>query len=98
MAVEREKKGFFARNKILIIILALIAIILIWVSIISNNIYSATINSIRVWRAPDNTRIVFDLDANVKFDSFTLSSPERLVIDLENSLLKMLIRFILRMQ
>lgn len=40
------------------------------------------VNGVRVWSAPDNTRIVFDLSSPVRHNVFTLSSPERLVVDL----------------
>jgi len=38
-----------------------------------------------VWRAPDNTRIVFDLSDAVAHKIFPLKSPARLVIDIENA-------------
>jgi len=43
---------------------------------------AATVNSIRVWSGPDSTRVVFELTAPVEHRVFTLSDPERLVIDL----------------
>ena len=36
----------------------------------------------RMWPAPDNTRLVFDLSAPVQHQVFTLTGPDRLVIDL----------------
>jgi N-acetylmuramoyl-L-alanine amidase len=36
----------------------------------------------RVWSGPDSTRVVFELSAPVEHRVFTLSDPERLVIDL----------------
>src|SRR5687768_9416003 len=40
---------------------------------------SATVNGVRVWRAPDHTRIVLDLDAPVQH-SLTLSgNPDRII-------------------
>lgn len=44
-----------------------------------------TIDSIRVWPAPENTRIVFDLKNKPDYKFFTLSKPERLVIDFNNT-------------
>lgn len=32
------------------------------------------INSVRLWRAPDNTRLVFDLTGPVEHSVFTLSA------------------------
>ena len=43
------------------------------------------INSIRVWPAPENTRIVFDLSAKPDYSYFSLSGPNRLVIDFKDS-------------
>ena len=43
------------------------------------------INSIRVWPAPENTRIVFDLAAKPDYSYFSLDNPNRLVIDFKNS-------------
>ncbi|UCE89732.1 MAG: N-acetylmuramoyl-L-alanine amidase [Pseudomonadota bacterium] len=43
------------------------------------------IQGLRMWPAPDNTRLVFDLNAPVQHSLFTLSGPERLVIDLKNA-------------
>jgi len=43
------------------------------------------IDGIRTWPAPDNTRLVFDIDSPVDYRIFTLSHPERLVIDFKNT-------------
>ncbi|MGZ7457170.1 N-acetylmuramoyl-L-alanine amidase [Pseudomonas sp. Ma2-10] len=43
------------------------------------------VNSIRLWRAPDNTRLVFDLTGPVQHSVFTLTSPDRLVIDINGA-------------
>src|SRR5690606_27145468 len=43
------------------------------------------VTSVRVWKAPDNTRLVFDLTGPVEHHLFTLQNPERVVIDLSNS-------------
>ena len=46
---------------------------------------ASTVNSVRVWRAPDNTRIVFDLSSAVSHKIFPLKNPARLVIDIESA-------------
>lgn len=48
---------------------------------------SNTLESVRVWPAPDKTRIVFDLGASPQHSYFTLydNQPYRLVIDLHNT-------------
>jgi len=48
----------------------------------------ADINAVRLWRAPDNTRLVFDLSAPVEHRIFTLTAPDRLVIDISNARLR----------
>jgi len=42
----------------------------------------AAILDTRLWSAPDHTRLVLDLSDPVKYRVFTLSSPERVVIDM----------------
>ncbi|MFJ7797324.1 N-acetylmuramoyl-L-alanine amidase [Pseudomonas sp. NPDC096950] len=47
---------------------------------------SATqIRNARLWRSDDKLRLVFDLSGPVQFKTFTLSSPERLIIDLSGA-------------
>ena len=43
------------------------------------------VEGVRVWPSPDSTRVVLDLSKPVKYSYFTLSSPERLVIDLQDA-------------
>lgn len=42
----------------------------------------------RMWPAPDSSRIVFDLSAPVDYKVFRLDKPERVVIDFSNTTLK----------
>ncbi|MGE6190011.1 MAG: N-acetylmuramoyl-L-alanine amidase [Gammaproteobacteria bacterium HGW-Gammaproteobacteria-9] len=46
------------------------------------------VQSVRLWRAPDNTRLVFDLSGPVEHKIFTLTAPDRLVIDVTGATLK----------
>lgn len=46
------------------------------------------INGVRMWPAPDNTRVVFDADSQVEHSLFTLKNPTRLVIDIKNTSIK----------
>lgn len=50
--------------------------------------FAAQVDSVRLWRAPDNTRLVFDLSAAAEHKLFTLSNPDRVVIDISNTELK----------
>ncbi len=49
------------------------------------SVTAATVNGVRVWRAPDHTRLVFDLSEPVAHKVFPLENPDRLVIDVENT-------------
>ncbi len=42
----------------------------------------------RMWPAPDSTRIVFDISAPVEYKVFRLDNPDRVVVDLGNATLK----------
>jgi N-acetylmuramoyl-L-alanine amidase len=46
---------------------------------------SGEVRGIRVWAAPDNTRVVLDLNGPVAHSLFSLSDPQRVVIDLTNT-------------
>ncbi|MCG9598903.1 N-acetylmuramoyl-L-alanine amidase [Vibrio sp. Isolate25] len=45
-------------------------------------VWANALESIRVWPSPDETRVVIDLASEAEYSYFTLSSPERLVVDL----------------
>ncbi|WP_432470809.1 N-acetylmuramoyl-L-alanine amidase [Amphritea sp. HPY] len=45
-------------------------------------VYAAEINNVRLWIAPDNARLVFDLSAATEHKLFTLSKPDRIVLDI----------------
>lgn len=49
---------------------------------------AANVNGVRLWRAPDHTRVVLDLDAPVQHSLSLLNQPTRLLIDLPNTRLK----------
>jgi len=46
------------------------------------------VDGVRLWRAPDHTRLVFDLSGPVEHKLFSLSSPERVVLDIADTRLK----------
>ncbi|MFT5419867.1 MAG: N-acetylmuramoyl-L-alanine amidase [Candidatus Endobugula sp.] len=48
-------------------------------------INAATIDSVRLWRAPDHTRVVLDMSATVKYKLFSLQNPDRLVVDIDGA-------------
>ena len=49
---------------------------------------AAVVHDIRMWHAPERSRIVFDMDKGAKFKVFTLANPDRVVIDLPGTKLK----------
>lgn len=46
---------------------------------------AVTVKNLRQWRAPDHTRLVFDLSAPLEHRVFTLINPDRVVVDLDNA-------------
>lgn len=51
----------------------------------SLSLAQSNINGLRMWPAPDNTRLVFDISSPVQHNLFTLSNPERIVIDIQDA-------------
>jgi len=47
-----------------------------------------SVHNLRLWQAPDNTRLVFDLSGPLEHRLSTLNDPERVVIEMENARLK----------
>lgn len=47
-----------------------------------------SIDGLRLWAAPDHTRLVFDTSGVVDHSIFSLSNPDRLVIDIKDTRLK----------
>ena len=46
---------------------------------------AAEVIDLRMWRAPDHTRLVLDLSDSVEYSSFLLEDPHRLVVDIKSS-------------
>ncbi len=44
---------------------------------------SAALQDIRLWASPDSTRVVLDLTAPASYTMFSLSGPERIVVDFD---------------
>ena len=42
------------------------------------------IRAVRIWPAPDYTRLTLESDEPLRYNLLTLANPERLVLDLEN--------------
>ncbi|MCK7598849.1 N-acetylmuramoyl-L-alanine amidase [Microbulbifer sp. CAU 1566] len=50
--------------------------------------FAADVEGVRLWRAPDHTRLVLDLDGPAEHKLFTLENPHRVVIDVSGAKLK----------
>ena len=46
---------------------------------------AADVDAVRLWRAPDHTRVVLDLSDAAEFSTLSLDNPERFVVDLSQS-------------
>jgi N-acetylmuramoyl-L-alanine amidase len=46
---------------------------------------AAHVEGLRVWSGPDSTRVVFDLSAPAEHRLFTLTNPDRIVLDLSHT-------------
>ncbi|WP_426150409.1 N-acetylmuramoyl-L-alanine amidase [Pseudomonas sp. DC3000-4b1] len=67
---------------------ALVAVVGLWLTVFAVDAMAVTqVKSMRLWRAPDNTRLVFDLSGPVEHSVFTLTAPDRLVIDINGAAL-----------
>ena len=51
----------------------------------ANSAQSASVEGVRLWRAPDHTRLVFDLSNAVEHEAFPLDKPDRVVIDIAST-------------
>lgn len=65
-----------------------IAVILLLLVSFSLQAGQTEINSLRLWSAPDHTRLVFDVSDSIQHRMFALSNPDRLVIDFSDAKLK----------
>ncbi len=46
---------------------------------------SSLVDGVRIWSAPDHSRLVFDVDGPIKYNTFRLDNPDRLVIDFKDA-------------
>ena len=59
-----------------------------WVLVSASTVSAADVHAVRLWRAPDHTRVVLDLSDAAEFSTLSLDDPERFVVDLSQSQLK----------
>jgi N-acetylmuramoyl-L-alanine amidase len=55
--------------------------VLLWLGL-SVGAHAAVVDNLRLWHAPDQTRLVFDLSAPVTHEAFLVGNPERVVVDI----------------
>ena len=56
-----------------------------WVLVSASTVSAADVHAVRLWRAPDHTRVVLDLSDAAEFSTLSLDNPERFVVDLSQS-------------
>ena len=63
----------------------------IWVALfllVCPSVWAAEVHDVRLWRAPDHTRIVFDLTGPAQHKLIMLSNPSRIVLDIQDTQLR----------
>ena len=62
-------------------------IVFLILCLLSLSAYAQNLNveGVRVWSAPDHSRLVFDVDGPIEHKLFTLDKPERIVIDFKDN-------------
>ena len=58
------------------------------VSLTTSSAFAAELNGLRLWRAPDHTRVVLDLSEINNYKIFPLANPHRVVVDIDQTHLK----------
>lgn len=62
--------------------------VLFGLSVVSGQAFAVDIKDVRIWRAPDHTRVVLDLSAPVSHQVMVLQNPQRIVIDVDSAVFK----------
>lgn len=56
-----------------------------WLVLVSSSSWANTLNNIRVWPAPHETRVVIDMAFEPSYSYLTLKNPDRIVLDLNDT-------------
>jgi N-acetylmuramoyl-L-alanine amidase len=64
-----------------------------WISLVlgllgTTSAWAVEVHDVRLWRAPDHTRIVFDLTGAAEHTLLVLSNPNRIVVDIHDTKLR----------
>lgn len=81
------KAGANLRGKALLITLALLVMLALLVAPVKAS-PSVEVKDVRLWRAPDHTRIVLDLTGPTSHSVMELKGPDRLVLDVKSASLQ----------
>lgn len=54
----------------------------------TSSVWAVDVHDVRLWRAPDHTRIVFDLSAPAQHSLIVLTDPGRIVLDIQDTQLR----------
>lgn len=64
---------------------ALLAATWLLLAVSVDTLAASEVRGVRLWRAPDNTRLVFDLSGPVQHRLFILAAPNRVVVDFKGA-------------
>lgn len=67
------------------VVAALVSLFLLGLFTLAGQAASVSVQNLRMWRAPDHTRLVFDLNGPLEHRVFALSNPDRVVIDFKHA-------------
>jgi N-acetylmuramoyl-L-alanine amidase len=68
--------------------LKIAAAVMFMATLVAGPAFATDIESARIWRAPDNTRLVLDVSDAFDYSVFPLDNPSRLVVDIKGAQLK----------
>src|SRR6056297_2820021 len=54
---------------------------------LAGSLTAGEVENVRVWAGPDKTRVVLDLDREVEYKVFALEGPDRLVVDIDRTIM-----------
>jgi len=63
-------------------------LLLLFGCVLASLVHAADVRDVRLWRAPDHTRVVFDLSGPAAHNLMVLKNPSRIVVDIQNVSLK----------
>lgn len=86
--IQRHEDEIIMKSGVICLRICFVLLALLFVAQPAALAKSSNINDVRLWTAPDHTRLVFDLNGSIEYKVFPLHKPERIVIDLQGVQLK----------